>query len=100
MPVRTTSKLDAVVITHGHLDHTGRLPLLAKLGYRGPVFATPATQEMATLVLRDSAKIQERETQRENKGGKRAGQPLLEPLYTTQDAKAILGAFQAVPYLE
>jgi metallo-beta-lactamase family protein len=99
-PVRTTSKLDAVVITHGHLDHTGRLPLLAKLGYRGPVFATPATQEMTTLVLRDSAKIQEQETQRENKRRKRAGQPLLEPLYTTHDAKAILSAFQAVPYLE
>jgi metallo-beta-lactamase family protein len=99
-PVRTTSRLDAVVITHGHLDHTGRLPLLAKLGYRGPVFATPATQEMTTLVLRDSAKIQEQETQRENKGRRRAGQPLLEPLYTAQDVAAILGAFRAVPYLE
>ncbi len=98
--VRTTSKLDAVVITHGHLDHTGRLPLLAKLGYRGPVFATPATQEMATLVLRDSARIQEQDTQRENRKRKRAGQPLLEPLYTAKETEAILGAFRAVPYLE
>jgi metallo-beta-lactamase family protein len=99
-PVRTTSRLDAVVITHGHLDHTGRLPLLAKLGYRGPVFATPATQEMTTLVLRDSARIQEQDTQRENKRRKRAGQPLLEPLYTAKETEAILGAFRAVPYLE
>lgn len=100
LPVRTTSRLDAVVITHGHLDHTGRLPLLAKLGYRGPVFATPATQEMTTLVLRDSARIQEQDTRRENTKRKRAGQPPLEPLYTMKDAEAILGAFQAAPYLE
>jgi metallo-beta-lactamase family protein len=100
LPVRTTSRLDAVVITHGHLDHTGRLPLLAKLGYRGPVFATPATHEMASLVLRDSARIQEQDTRRENKRRQRAGQPLLEPLYTAKDAEAILGAFQAAPYLE
>ncbi len=100
LPVRTTSRLDAVVITHGHLDHTGRLPLLAKLGYRGPVFATPATHEMASLVLRDSGRIQEQDTRRENKRRMRAGQPPLEPLYTAKDAEAILGAFRAAPYLK
>lgn len=98
--VRTTSKLDAVVITHGHLDHTGRLPLLAKLGYRGPVFATQATQKMTRLVLRDAVRIQEQDTKRQNKKRRGAAQPPLEPLYTVKDVEAILGAFQPVPYLE
>ena len=48
-------KLDSVLITHAHLDHSGRLPLLAKMGYSGPVYATPATCRMTALLLRDSA---------------------------------------------
>ena len=65
--------LDAVVITHGHLDHTGRLPLLAKAGYTGPVFATPATIEMAALIVRDSAHIQAQDIERVNRKRERAG---------------------------
>jgi metallo-beta-lactamase family protein len=63
-PARPNTKLDAVLLTHAHLDHTGRLPLLAQLGYRGPVFATPATIDMSELILRDSAKIQNRRRER------------------------------------
>ncbi len=100
LPVKAKSKLDAVVITHGHLDHTGRLPLLAKLGYQGPVFATQATHEMTSLVLRDGARIQEQDTARQNKKRMRAGQPPIEPLYAPEDVDTILGAFQAVPYQE
>jgi metallo-beta-lactamase family protein len=97
-PVKVQSKLDAVVITHGHLDHSGRLPLLAKLGYNGPVFATQATHEMASLILRDAARIQEQDCQRQNLKRQRAGEPLREPLYTPDDVEAIIRTFKAVPY--
>jgi metallo-beta-lactamase family protein len=68
-PTGPNSRLDAVVLTHGHLDHTGRLPLLAQIGYRGPVFATPATIEMGALIIKDSAKIQSQDTERQNRRG-------------------------------
>lgn len=90
--------LDAVVLTHGHLDHTGRLPLLAKARYRGPVFSTQATQEMASLVLHDAAKIQAHDLDRVNRRRERAGQQPLQPLYTPEDTEAILAQFRALPY--
>jgi metallo-beta-lactamase family protein len=92
------SQLDAVLITHGHLDHTGRLPLLAKAGYAGPVFATQATIEMASLIVRDSAHIQTQDIERVNRKRERAGEPALEPLYTAAHAEAIIERFKAVPY--
>lgn len=91
-------KLDAVVITHGHLDHTGRLPLLAKLGYTGPVYATPATLEMTGLILRDAARLQVQDAERQNRRRERAGDPPIEPLYTPELAEAIIPQFKAVPY--
>ena len=91
-------KLDAVVVTHGHLDHTGRLPLLARLGYAGPVYATPATLEMTALILRDSARLQLQDTERQNRKRERAGEPPIEPLYSPEDAEAIVRQFKAVPY--
>ena len=95
LPVKA---LDAVVITHGHLDHTGRLPLLAKAGYTGPVFATPATIEMASLIVRDSAHIQTQDIERVNRKRERAGELALEPLYTAAHAEAIIERFKPVPY--
>src|SRR5215469_10714656 len=74
-PTRPNSRLDAVLLTHGHLDHTGRLPLLARLGYRGPVFATPATIDMTALILKDSAKIQQQDAERRNRRLEREGKP-------------------------
>jgi metallo-beta-lactamase family protein len=91
-------RLDAVLITHGHLDHTGRLPLLAKAGYAGPVYATPATVEMSALILRDSARLQVADIERQNRRRQRAGEEPLEPLYTPEDAEKIIGNFQPVPY--
>jgi metallo-beta-lactamase family protein len=91
-------EFDAVVITHGHLDHTGRLPLLAKAGYTGPVFATPATIEMSALIVRDSAHIQAQDIERVNRKRERAGEPPQEPFYTPAHAEAIIERFKPVLY--
>src|SRR5262249_19537728 len=99
-PTGARQKLDAVLITHGHLDHTGRLPLLTQRGHKVPVFATPATIEMASLILRDSARIQAGDAERQNRRRQRAGEPPVEPLYTPEDAEQVIQCFQEVPYLK
>ena len=99
-PTGPKQKLDAVLLTHGHLDHTGRLPLLAKRGNTAPVFATPATIEMTSLILRDSARIQAGDAERRNRKRQRAGEPPLEPLYTPEHAEAIIQCLKPVPYQE
>jgi len=96
-PTGPRQRLDAVLLTHGHLDHTGRLPLLAKRGHRPPVFATPATIDMTALILRDSARIQAGDAQRRARK-RRAGDPPFEPLYTPQDAETIIQQLKPVPY--
>jgi metallo-beta-lactamase family protein len=97
-PTGARQKIDAVMLTHGHLDHTGRLPLLTRGGHRPPVFATPATIDMAALILRDSARIQAGDAERQNRRRERAGQPPVEPLYSQQHAEEIILCFQPVPY--
>src|SRR3974390_651886 len=97
-PTGAKQKLDAVLVTHGHLDHTGRLPLLARRGHRPPVFATPATIEMASLIMRDSARIQAADAERRNRKRARAGEPPQEPLYTAEHAEEVIQCFQPVPY--
>ena len=62
-------EIDAVVLTHGHMDHTGYLPRLMKMGYKGPIHGTRPTLEIAEIILRDSAKIQEEEAKKANKEG-------------------------------
>jgi len=96
--LRNAADLDAVLLTHAHLDHCGRLPLLARAGYRGSVFCTDATREIAGLILRDSAHVQEQDLARTNRRRERAGEPLLEPLYTAADVDRIVAQFRPVDY--
>src|SRR5262245_44827946 len=70
-------RLDAVVLTHAHLDHTGRLPLLTRFGYHGPIYATPATIALAELILKDSAYLQGEDAKRQNRRRSEAGKPPL-----------------------
>jgi len=89
-------QLDAIVLTHAHLDHSGYLPVLARNGYRGPVYATPATCELAEILLLDSGRLQEEEAEYANRRGYSKHHPAL-PLYTEQDAGRALKLFRPLP---
>src|SRR5215813_13856945 len=93
-------KCDAVLLTHAHIDHTGRLPLLARLGYDGPVYATPATLQLTAEILRDSAYAQVEDARRENRLRRQrgAGKPDVEPLYAPRDVQKLLPGFREMPY--
>lgn len=91
------SELDAVVITHAHTDHIGYLPRLVAQGYRGPIYATPATCSICRISLPDSARIQEEDARFANKKGYSRHHPA-EPLYTERDAYAALKQFKPVHY--
>ncbi|HXC67227.1 MAG TPA: MBL fold metallo-hydrolase [Nitrospiraceae bacterium] len=93
-------RLDAVVLTHAHLDHIGRLPLLTKYGYRGPIYATQATVDVATLILRDGFFQQQGELERENRKRSRAGLEPLEPLYDEQDVRRLKPLVRTIEYDE
>ena len=93
------SQVDAVVLTHAHIDHSGYLPALAKQGFRGPVFSTPATQELAALLLPDSGHLQEEDAFYANRHGFSKHSPAL-PLYTEQDGRRVLQQFRPRPFGE
>lgn len=92
--------LDAIVLTHAHLDHCGRLPLLAKNGFEGPIYATRATIDLCDILLRDAASIQESDAERLSRRRMRRGKAPVQPLYTGADAEAILTRFVPVDYEE
>lgn len=92
--------LNAVVISHAHLDHSGLLPRLAAQGYRGPIYATVATCELMELMLLDSAHIQEHDAEWENKWRARIGKPPITPIYDTADAERALALRRPLGYGE
>jgi metallo-beta-lactamase family protein len=91
-------QLDAVLVTHAHLDHTGRLPLLGQNGFAGPIYCTPATAEITALILRDSAKVQEQDVARSNRKRERAALAPVAPLYGAGDVESLIHLLREVPY--
>jgi len=89
-------RIDGVVLSHAHIDHAGRLPLLVREGFHGPIYATPATRDLCAVMLPDSAHIQEKDYEYLRRTGK-AG-PDSEPLYTMADALAVQDLMIGVPY--
>ncbi|WP_233555534.1 MBL fold metallo-hydrolase [Pontibacter oryzae] len=91
LPVDFT-KLDAVILTHGHLDHCGYLPVLVKNGYSGPIYATQPTRDVTEIILRDSAKLQMEDAEQANKGGYSVHHPA-KPLYDENDVDITMPLF-------
>lgn len=92
------TQIDAVVLSHAHLDHCGRLPKLVKEGFKGKVFLTEASFSLLDLMLKDAAHLQLKDIEWENKRRERAGKALLEPLYELADVEALLALRVAVAY--
>ncbi|HYG70285.1 MAG TPA: MBL fold metallo-hydrolase, partial [Anaeromyxobacteraceae bacterium] len=92
------SSIDAVVLTHAHVDHSGALPLLVRAGYRNAVWCTPATRDLAGLLLPDSGRLQEEEARWANQRGYSRHAPAAKPLYSEADALAALRLLSPLPY--
>ena len=88
----------AVLLTHAHLDHTGRLPLLIKHGFAGPVYATAATIDLAELIMKDSARIQSQDAERKTRKAAKNDLPPVEPLYEPEDVEPFRSQARTVPF--
>lgn len=94
----TPAQVTNLILSHAHIDHCGLIPKLVKDGFTGKVFCTPATKELTAILLEDSAGIQEDDIKYTNKRRKAEGQPYLQPLYNTDDARRAMEHFVAVEY--
>ncbi len=92
------AEIGFVLLSHAHIDHSGLLPKLVRGGFRGPIYTTSASADLASVMLPDSAHIQETEVERKNRKGARSGQPALTPIYEMQDAYDTVQLLQACEY--
>lgn len=92
------AKIDFMILSHAHVDHCGRIPLLTKRGFKGKIYCTTATADLVEIMLKDSGHIHEMEAQWENKKAERAGRPFVEPLFTVEDAENSLKYLSPVLY--
>lgn len=92
------AQIDAVVLSHAHIDHSGNLPNLVKQGYTGSIYATPAARDLAGIMLADSAKIQEQDAEFLNKKLAKRGEPPIQPIYDTEDALSVMTLFVSISY--
>lgn len=92
------NEIDAVIVSHAHIDHSGRLPLLVRRGYEGPIYTQHASRALCEIMLPDSGYLNEKDVEWENKRRKKNGKPLLEPLYTRADAESSLAQFESIDY--
>lgn len=90
--------ITALILSHAHIDHSGNIPTLVRNGFGGNIYTTPASRDLCAAMLRDSAHIQEEDARYVNKKRVKKGQPLVEPLYTVQDATSSLESFVSVGY--
>ncbi len=93
-------EIDAVILSHAHIDHSGNLPNLVKQGYRGPIYTTAATAHLDNIMLLDSGYIHEKDAEYLNKRLEKQGKPLIEPLYTKEDAARVAPLFHGLGYKE
>lgn len=91
-------EIDCVILSHAHIDHSGRIPLLVKRGYKGKIYCTDATADLAEIMLKDSGYIHEKEAEWSNRKAERSGRPMVEPLYTFEDAADSIQYLEPVIY--
>ncbi len=92
------SHIEAVILSHGHIDHCGNLPTLVKQGFNGKIYCTPATLDVCSILLLDSAQIHESDVMFINKRRRKIGEPPIKPLYTVHEAEKCLKHFKAIPF--
>src|SRR5438552_697120 len=94
------AELHSVVLSHAHIDHSGNLPSLSAKGFKGDIYATPATRDLCAIMLQDSAHIQIKDTEFVNKRRQRNNQQLFKPLYDFDDVRNVMTKFKTSSYLK